>query len=108
MACTIDFRRLDEGFGGKTFKRKRSEQEAEKLQVLNPSSEAPPHHDSMDVDTGDRPSAKRQAVQSSDDPNKPSFGKPTYDGNRGKVSGRKERGSDTSSIGSAVREKKRR
>ncbi|KAL0381847.1 UNVERIFIED_CONTAM: hypothetical protein Sradi_0953000 [Sesamum radiatum] len=90
MACTIDFRRLDEGFGGKTFKRKRSEQEAEKLQVLNPSSEAPPHHDSMDVDTGDRPSAKRQAVQSSDDPNKPSFGKPTYDGViAGKVSGRK-------------------
>ncbi|KAL2246731.1 coiled-coil domain-containing protein 86 [Sesamum indicum] len=90
MACTIDFRRLDEGFGGKTFKRKRSEQEADKLHLLNPSSEVPPQHDSMDVDTGDRPSAKRQAVQSSDDPNKPSFGKPTYDGViAGKVSGRK-------------------
>ncbi|KAM1458048.1 hypothetical protein ACFX13_036012 [Malus domestica] len=24
MACTIDFRRLDEGFGGKTYKRKRN------------------------------------------------------------------------------------
>ncbi|KAK4426028.1 hypothetical protein Salat_1371300 [Sesamum alatum] len=89
MACTIDFRRLDEGFGGKTFKRKRSEQEADKLHLLSPSSEAP-HHDSMEVDTGDRPPAKRLAVQSSDDPNKPSFGKPTYDGViAGKVSGRK-------------------
>lgn len=85
MACTIDFRRLDEGFGGKTFKRKRSEQEADKLQILNPT----PVDESMDVDTVDPPS-KRQAVQSSDDPNKPSFGRPTYDGViAGKVSGRK-------------------
>lgn len=85
MACTIDFRRLDEGFGGKTFKRKRSEQEADKLQILNPT----PVDESMDVDTVDPPS-KRQAVQSSDDPNKPSFGRSTYDGViAGKVSGRK-------------------
>lgn len=85
MACTIDFRRLDEGFGGKTFKRKRSEQEADKLQILNPT----PVDESMDVDSVDPPS-KRQAVQSSDDPNKPSFGRPTYDGViAGKVSGRK-------------------
>ncbi|XP_031091012.1 uncharacterized protein LOC115996009 [Ipomoea triloba] len=28
MACTIDFRCLDEGFGGRTYKRKRAEKEA--------------------------------------------------------------------------------
>lgn len=84
MACTIDFRRLDEGFGGKTFKRKRSEQEAAKLN-LNQSNE----DESMDLDTFNQPQSKRQAVQSSDDPNKPSFGRPTYDGViAGKVSGR--------------------
>ncbi|CAA0823510.1 Unknown protein [Striga hermonthica] len=88
MACTIDFRRLDEGFGGKTFKRKRSEQEAEKLKLLDPFLE----NESMDVDdaSGGPPGSKRQAVESSSDPNKPSFGKPTYDGViAGKVSGRK-------------------
>ncbi|GER47526.1 transducin/WD40 repeat-like superfamily protein [Striga asiatica] len=88
MACTIDFRRLDEGFGGKTFKRKRSEQEAEKLKLLDP----PLENESMDVDdaSGGPPASKRQAVESSSDPNKPSFGKPTYDGViAGKVSGRK-------------------
>ncbi|KAL2529285.1 hypothetical protein Fot_21886 [Forsythia ovata] len=89
MACTIDFRSLDEGFGGKTSKRKRAEQEAEKLKLLNPPSE----DDGMDVDNGNPPPSKRQAVPSSDDPNKPvasSFGKPTYDGViAGKVSGRK-------------------
>lgn len=84
MACTIDFRRLDEGFGGKTFKRKRSEQEAIKLQPLDVQQD-----ESMDVDAINPP-AKRHAVESSDDPNKPSFGKPTYDGViAGKVSGRK-------------------
>ncbi|XP_051139009.1 vicilin-like seed storage protein At2g18540 [Andrographis paniculata] len=84
MACTIDFRRLDEGFGGKTSKRKRSEQEAAK-QNLNQSNE----DESMDLDTFNQPQSKRQAVQSSDDPNKPSFGRPTYDGViAGKVSGR--------------------
>lgn len=89
MACTIDFRRLDEGFGGKTFKRKRAEQEADKLNLLNPSSEAPPN-ESMEIDTVNQPPSKRHAVESSSDPNKPSFGKPTYDGViAGKVSGRK-------------------
>ncbi|GFQ00798.1 hypothetical protein PHJA_002223700 [Phtheirospermum japonicum] len=86
MACTIDFRRLDEGFGGKTFKRKRSEQEADKLQLLNPSLNDD-GDESMDVDTV--PSTKRQAVASASDPNKPSFGRPTYDGViAGRVSGR--------------------
>ncbi|KAL7135957.1 hypothetical protein ABFS83_11G133500 [Erythranthe nasuta] len=80
MACTIDFRNLDEGFGGKTFKRKRSEQEAEKLQLLNPQEE------SMDVDVNLPPPSKRQAVESSSDPNTPSA---TYDGViAGRVSGR--------------------
>ncbi|GLT81602.1 hypothetical protein SLE2022_000430 [Rubroshorea leprosula] len=78
MACTIDFRCLDEGFGGKTYKRKRQAAEA---------------HDndgaSMDIDESCPPAAKRSAIPSSDDPNKPSFGRPTYDGViAGKVSGR--------------------
>ncbi|KAI3520634.1 hypothetical protein L1887_10084 [Cichorium endivia] len=78
MACTIDFRCLDEGFGGKTFKRKRAEQQQEK-------------DASMDVDaTEEIQTSKRQAVSSSENPNKPIFGKPTYDGViAGKVSGRK-------------------
>ncbi|KAJ0841262.1 putative Coiled-coil domain-containing protein [Helianthus annuus] len=82
MACTIDFRRLDEGFGGKTYKRKRAEQQQE----LDAS---------MDVDaetntTEELQSSKRQAVSSTENPDKPIFGKPTYDGViAGKVSGRK-------------------
>ncbi|KAL3813937.1 hypothetical protein ACJIZ3_015205 [Penstemon smallii] len=85
MACTIDFRCLDEGLGGKTYKRKRSEQEAEKLQILNPPSD-----ESMDVDAVNPPPSKRQAVPSNSNPDKPSFGKPTYDGViAGRVSGRK-------------------
>ncbi|CAK9153211.1 unnamed protein product [Ilex paraguariensis] len=88
MACTIDFRCLDEGFGGKTYKRKRSE-EAEKQ--LNQSTQD--GNSSMDVDAIEGtspPPSKRQAVPASDDPSKPVFGKPTYDGViAGKVSGRK-------------------
>ncbi|KZV37778.1 hypothetical protein F511_23874 [Dorcoceras hygrometricum] len=87
MACTIDFRRLDEGFGGKTLKRKRSQDEAEKLQLLNPSAEEA----DMDLDEGNPPPSKKHAAPSSSDPNKPSsFGRPTYDGViAGKLSGRK-------------------
>lgn len=85
MACTIDFRRLDEGFGGKTAKRKRQEQEAEHLAEFSKTDDDA----SMEVDDSCPPPAKRSAVPSSDDPNKPSFGKPTYDGViAGKVSGR--------------------
>ncbi|XP_047967212.1 uncharacterized protein LOC125211453 [Salvia hispanica] len=81
MACTIDFRKLDEGFGGKTFKRKRAEQEAEKQHLLDDNDS------SMEIDANP---SKRQAVASSSDPNKPSFGKPTYDGViAGKVSGKR-------------------
>jgi rRNA-processing protein CGR1 len=79
MACTIDFRRLDEGFGGKTYKRKREE---EALQ-LTATTDA-----SMEIDA---PAAKRTAIPSSDNPDTPvAVGKPTYDGViAGKVSGRK-------------------
>ncbi|KAH6781842.1 coiled-coil protein [Perilla frutescens var. hirtella] len=85
MACTIDFRKLDEGFGGKTFKRKRAEQEAEKLHFFDDKDA------SMDIDDAAAANpSKRQAVESSTDPNKPTFGKPTYDGViAGRVSGRR-------------------
>ncbi|KAG5404098.1 hypothetical protein IGI04_010217 [Brassica rapa subsp. trilocularis] len=84
MACTTDFRCLDEGFGGKTAKRKRESQE----QAAADADEA-----SMDIDSAHPPSAKRSAVASSEDPDKPvavaAIGKPTYDGViAGKVSGR--------------------
>nr|XP_043632830.1 nucleolar protein 58 [Erigeron canadensis] len=81
MACTIDFRRLDEGFGGKTFKRKRAEQQLEIDAAMEIETEP-------EIDT--QSSAKRQAVSSAEDPNRPIFGKPTYDGViAGRVSGRK-------------------
>ncbi|CAO2828676.1 unnamed protein product [Amaranthus hypochondriacus] len=82
MACTIDFRRLDEGFGGKTYKRKRESQSLLSEPAQNDSS--------MEVDNqNDNPPAKRTAIASSDDPNKPVFGRPTYDGViAGRVSGR--------------------
>ncbi|KAF8084392.1 hypothetical protein N665_0719s0005 [Sinapis alba] len=87
MACTIDFRCLDEGFGGKTYKRKRESQEQAAAEAI--SDEA-----SMDIDEAVHPpSAKRSAVASSEDPDKPvaavAIGRPTYDGViAGKVSGR--------------------
>ncbi|XWS30570.1 hypothetical protein CRYUN_Cryun24cG0130200 [Craigia yunnanensis] len=87
MACTIDFRRLDEGFGGKTYKRKRQESQIASDAVN--SNDAATVATSMDVDDSCPPPSKRSAVPSSDDPNKPTFGRPTYDGViAGKVSGR--------------------
>ncbi|XP_031255855.1 uncharacterized protein LOC116113832 [Pistacia vera] len=85
MACTIDFRNLDEGFGGKTYKRKRQEAENAALTTTNTED-----HASMDVDDDTcPPAAKRSAIASSDNPDKPTFGQPTYDGViAGKVSGR--------------------
>ncbi|KAJ3696995.1 hypothetical protein LUZ61_000700 [Rhynchospora tenuis] len=79
MASTLDFRFLDEGLGGeKSKKRKRA---------LSDASE------SMDVDEVDPTAAERPAKVAaipSDDPNKPAFGRPSYDGViAGKVSGRK-------------------
>ncbi|CAJ2672304.1 hypothetical protein L195_g017164 [Trifolium pratense] len=83
MACTIDFRRLDEGFGGKTYKRKREQAQA----IEDAKMEEP---DTMETDETAPPPAKRSALPSASDPNKPSFGAPTYDGViAGKVSGRK-------------------
>ncbi|KAL2320380.1 hypothetical protein Fmac_029349 [Flemingia macrophylla] len=81
MACTIDFRCLDEGFGGKTYKRKRELQD----QPHNQSD------DVMDTDDSVPPPAKRSALPSSENPDKPAaLGRPTYDGViAGKVSGRK-------------------
>lgn len=90
MACTVDFRCLDEGFGGKTYKRKRESREAEA--AANLATSDPKNGASMEIDGNDAcpPPAKRSALPSSDDPNKPVFGKPTYDGViAGKVSGRK-------------------
>ncbi|XP_042489104.1 nucleolar protein 58 isoform X2 [Macadamia integrifolia] len=80
MACTLDFRYLDEGLGGQKNKRKREEEtEAQKADF------------SMEVDDMEScPQAKRPALPSSENPEKPIFGKPTYDGViAGRVSGRK-------------------
>ncbi|KAJ0259940.1 Coiled-coil protein [Hirschfeldia incana] len=86
MACTVDFRCLDEGFGGKTFKRKRESQEQAAAEAIAGDET------SMDIDSIQPPSAKRSAVASSEDPDKPvpvATERPTYDGViAGKVSGR--------------------
>ncbi|KAK6928601.1 Cgr1-like [Dillenia turbinata] len=80
MASTVDFRFLDEGLGGPKNKRKRDPE---------PETDNDPSMD-IDNDTSDAPSSKRQAVPSEENPDKPVFGKPTYDGViAGKVSGRK-------------------
>ncbi|KAL5717365.1 hypothetical protein ACHQM5_010379 [Ranunculus cassubicifolius] len=77
MACTIDFRFLDEGLGGTRNKRKRIDDEDEDQQQQ------------MDLDDN-LPSSKRTALSSAENPDKPIFGKTTYDGViAGKVSGRK-------------------
>ncbi|RAL42652.1 unnamed protein product [Cuscuta campestris] len=87
MACTIDFRFLDEGFGGKTYKRKRAEKESGVRSEEEVGEDG--NSTAMEVENAVPPS-KRQAVASSDDPNKPVYGKPTYDGViAGRVSGRK-------------------
>ncbi|XP_031380001.1 UBX domain-containing protein 1 [Punica granatum] len=87
MACTIDFRSLDEGFGGKTAKRKRESQEAALAAAAKGTSSGDA---SMEVDEPALPPAKRSAVPSLENPDRPTFGKPTYDGViAGKVSGRK-------------------
>uniref|UniRef100_A0A7N1A524 Coiled-coil domain-containing protein 86 n=1 Tax=Kalanchoe fedtschenkoi TaxID=63787 RepID=A0A7N1A524_KALFE len=88
MASTIDFRNLDEGFGGKTYKRKRFEQ------AVAASDESHRAGDdlslSMDVDPPS--STKRQAVSSAANPDKPASLKvSTYEGGSviaGRVSGR--------------------
>ncbi|KAL1352584.1 hypothetical protein HN51_016574 [Arachis hypogaea] len=92
MACTVDFRCLDEGFGGKTYKRKReqSKPQADAEDGINTNTNENCGTVSMETDEAVPPPAKRSAIPSSDDPNKPVFGRPTYDGViAGKVSGRK-------------------
>ncbi|XP_062028454.1 uncharacterized protein LOC133744347 [Rosa rugosa] len=79
MSCIIDFRCLDEGFGGKTYKRKR-----------NPEAAADYEDAAMKIDAAYPPPAKRSAVSSSDNPDKPVFSRPSYDVVIArKVSGRK-------------------
>ncbi|KAJ8770432.1 hypothetical protein K2173_015046 [Erythroxylum novogranatense] len=73
MTCTIDFRNLNEGFNGKTYKRKR--QEVEDATATTTADSA------MEVDDVTLPPpAKRSVVPSSDDLDKLTFGKLTYDG----------------------------
>eukprot|EP00249_Psilotum_nudum_P007732 c20783_g1_i1 orf=122-646(+) len=75
MACQIDFRCLDEGFGGEKGKRKRSEEGRG------------PDEDAMETDH--QPLAKRVAF-AGEQGDRPSWGRPTYDGViAGKISGRK-------------------
>jgi len=70
MACTLDFRSLDEGLGGERNKRKRSADNEIAMEI-------------------EQPSAKRSAV-AVEGQDKPVYGKPSYDGViAGKVSGRK-------------------
>ncbi|XP_068669020.1 uncharacterized protein [Aristolochia californica] len=69
MVCTIDCRRLVDGFGAPRNKRKRS------------VSDEDVASSAMELDGGDAPpSSKRPALPSADDPSKPAFGEPTYDG----------------------------
>ncbi|MED6105936.1 hypothetical protein PIB30_000060 [Stylosanthes scabra] len=90
MACTVDFRCLDEGFGGKTYKRKREQSQPRTDADDDFTTKENGGAVSMDTDEAAPPPAKRSAIPSSDDPNKPVFGRPSYDGViAGKVSGRK-------------------
>ncbi|KAK9108601.1 hypothetical protein Syun_024612 [Stephania yunnanensis] len=88
MACTLDFRCLDEGLGGQKNKRKRSTDEEEEEASNRLANDA---SSGMEIDESSvPPPSKRFAVPSASDPEKPAFGKPTYDGViAGKVSGRK-------------------
>ncbi|KAL9331156.1 hypothetical protein ACSQ67_000766 [Phaseolus vulgaris] len=86
MACTIDFRCLDEGFGGKTYKRKREQQSQQNTDDVITGNDV----SLMDTDETAAPPAKRSAMASSENPDKPVYGQPSYDGViAGKVSGRK-------------------
>ncbi|PRQ24485.1 putative Coiled-coil domain-containing protein [Rosa chinensis] len=83
MACTINFRCVDEGFGGKTYKRK-----------WNPEAAADHEDAAMEINAAYPRPVKRSAVSSSDNPDKQVFGRSSYDVViAGKVSGRKQRSS---------------
>ncbi|CAI5487116.1 unnamed protein product [Closterium sp. Naga37s-1] len=91
----MDFRFLDEGTGGdKKRKRQKDEREAKAAAEAAEAEAAAadqPGDMAIDGDGADgQPSAKRQAVPMADDENRPSFGRPSYDGViAGKASGRK-------------------
>ncbi|CAL5202585.1 unnamed protein product [Lathyrus oleraceus] len=68
MASTIDFYNLDEGFGGKTHKRKR-----EQAQAIKDARMEEIHAMEMEIDETAPPPANRSALPSETDPNKPLF-----------------------------------
>ncbi|CAI7796299.1 unnamed protein product [Closterium sp. NIES-53] len=81
----MDFRFLDEGTGGdKKRKRQKEEREAKAAAEAAEAEAAAadqPGDMAIDADGADgQPSAKRQAVPMADDENRPSFGRPSYDG----------------------------
>lgn len=86
MACTLDFRCLDEGLGGQKNKRKRSYPEGPDSMEVDASTEA-----IVGGSGNPAPPTKRLAIPSLENPEKPAYiGRPTYDGViAGKVSGRK-------------------
>lgn len=71
MACTIDSRDLDEGFGGESYKRKREQAQAIEDAKINGVS-------SMEIDDAIPPPAKRSAISSSSSsyPDSSVFSKP--------------------------------
>ncbi|XP_020592624.1 protein PXR1 [Phalaenopsis equestris] len=86
MACTLDFRCLDEGLGGQKNKRKRSHPDGPDSMEVEASTDSV-----VEGSVNLAPPAKRPALPSLENPEKPAFiGRPTYDGViAGKVSGRK-------------------
>ncbi|CAI5953806.1 unnamed protein product [Closterium sp. NIES-64] len=82
---------LDEGTGGdKKRKRQKDEREAKAAEAEAAAADQPGDMAIDDDGADGQPSAKRQAVPMADDENRPSFGRPSYDGViAGKASGRK-------------------
>ncbi|KAF9618926.1 hypothetical protein IFM89_002921 [Coptis chinensis] len=86
MACTLDFRFLDEGLGGTRNKRKRDDNNNNNDSSMDLDDN---NNNNTEDNNLNRPS-KRLAIPSLTNPEKPFYGKPSYDGViAGKVSGRK-------------------